>query len=322
MIHDQKQGGFLQVRRSDAQSIHAALIAGLQADPAATSPKYFYDLLGSKLFEAICELPEYYLTRAEAGIFGNHREEIAEAIGTGKMLIDLGAGNCAKAEGWFTALRPAQYVPVDISAEFLQDSVRRLQARFPEIRMIPLGLDFSDSLDLPEQVRRENRLFFYPGSSIGNFHPSEALTFLRRLRDACDESGSLLIGVDLMKGRKTLEDAYNDALGVTAAFNLNLLRHFNRLLGADFDVRGWRHRAFFDPEKSCMEMHLEARRDTIVKWPGGERRFGEGERIHTESSYKYARQDFHAMLEEAGFGACESWTDENDWFMVCHAKAA
>ncbi|HWW70991.1 MAG TPA: L-histidine N(alpha)-methyltransferase [Duganella sp.] len=308
-------------RPHGSAAVIAEISAGLLAPNAHTSPKYLYDGLGSKLFEAICELPEYYPTRTEAGIFAAHGEDMARDIGTGTSLIDLGAGNCAKAAGLFPLLRPAQYVPVDISRDFLIDSVTRLQQRFPQIEMTPLGLDFSSGFALPDSVRHRRRLFFYPGSSIGNFSPEQAKVFLRGLRANADDDGGLLIGVDLIKDSAVLDAAYDDAIGVTAAFNLNMLRHLNHLIGADFDVRQWRHRAFFNQEQSRIEMHLEAREVSTVRWMGGERRFARGERIHTEDSYKYTRQSFVGLLEQAGFATNRVWTDPANWFAVIHARA-
>jgi len=317
---------FIQLVAQRTQSIDAELLAGLAAPQATTSPKYLYDALGSKLFEAICELPEYYPTRTEAGIFETHAPEMAQAIGTGTTLIDLGAGNCAKAAKLFPYLRPAQYVPIDISVEFLRDAVSRLQQQFPDIDMIGIGMDFSIALQLPKKVCSEKRLFFYPGSSIGNFTPDEALVFLQQIKAACTEDGaadgSLVIGVDLVKEKSILDAAYDDALGVTASFNLNLLLHLNRLLNADFDLREWRHRGFFNDKLSRIEMHLEAESDQTVRWPDGVRRFERGERIHTENSYKYTRQSFISLLAEAGFENVKTWTDPQQWFMVCHARAA
>jgi dimethylhistidine N-methyltransferase len=318
---DVSQSGFIQLYRKDQDAIRAELSAGLLATLASTSPKYLYDALGSKLFEAICELPEYYPTRTEAAIFDRHLSDIARSIGRGSTLIDLGAGNCAKAARLFPVLQPTQYVPVDISVDFLRDAMTCLRQRFPMIKMTGIGMDFSATLDLPEAVRRDKRLFFYPGSSIGNFTPVEAAALLGRLRDACRADGGLLIGVDLVKDKSVLDAAYDDAIGVTAAFNLNLLLHLNQLLDADFKVRDWRHLGFFNEEQGRIEMHLEARCDTGASWQGGERHFRKGERIHTESSYKYTRQGFLQLLERAGFGAVRTWTDERGWFMVCHAHA-
>jgi dimethylhistidine N-methyltransferase len=315
------QNGFIQLYRQDADAIRTELSEGLLASRAHTSPKYLYDALGSKLFEAICELPEYYPTRTEAAIFDEHLHSIARSIGCGTTLIDLGAGNCAKAARLFSSLQPLQYVPVDISVDFLKEAVERLERRYPQLRITALGMDFSTELSLPAEVRQEKRLFFYPGSSIGNFTPEQATAFLGRIRDACRTDGGILIGVDLVKESGILNAAYDDALGLTGAFNLNLLLHLNNLLGANFDARDWYHRSFFNEELGCVEMYLEARRTIDVAWPGGKRRFWQGQRIHTESSYKYTHDRFTRLLERAGFGEVRTWSDERNWFMVCHARA-
>ena len=302
-------------------AVVAELTAGLTQPNAALSPKFLYDALGSKLFESICELPEYYPTRTEAAIVDANAAEIARTIAPGATLIDLGAGNCAKAAKLFPLLHPSQYVAVDISYDFLRESIQRLQQRFTHIEMTGLGLDFSERFALPGAVRPEKRLFFYPGSSIGNFTPEQAVAFLRRLRGQCDLDGALLLGIDLVKPSAILDAAYDDALGVTAAFNLNLLRHVNRLIGADFDVAQWRHRGFFNEAESRIEMHLEARTDLTVSWHGGARRFGAAERIHTENSYKYRPGAALGLLEQAGFTAVKVWTDPNQWFAVIYARA-
>jgi dimethylhistidine N-methyltransferase len=301
--------------------VAAELYDGLGAREATISPKFLYDALGSKLFEAICELPEYYPTRTEAALFERHGPEMAHACGLGTTLIDLGAGNCAKAASLFPLLRPGQYVAVDISTDFVNEALDRLRLRFPHIAMEALGLDFSNGLTLPASVRAERRLFFYPGSSLGNFTPPEARAFLRRLRKACGPDGALLIGIDLAKGKAVLDAAYDDALGVTAAFNLNVLRHVNRLLGADFDIRGWRHLGFYNEALGRVEMHLEARSAQRVRWPGGGRDFAAGERIHTENSYKYRQAEAVALLEQSGFEATRIWLDPACPFAVIHAQA-
>ena len=312
---------FIQIYQASRAAIQAELSAGLLAAQPYTAPKYLYDELGSKLFAAICELPEYYLTRTEAAIFDKNLQEIACATGTGSTLIDLGAGNCAKAARLFATLQPAQYVPIDISVDFLRKSVDHLQQQYPHIKMTGIGLDFSEDLALPEAVRREQRLFFYPGSSIGNFSPTQALAFFQRLRAAGNNDCALLVGVDFVKDQKILDAAYDDALGITAAFNLNILLHLNHLLGADFDVRDWQHRGFFNAAESRIEMHLEARRTLTVSWQGGVRHLQQGERIHTENSYKYTRENFVQLLQQAGFKAEATWSDEREWFMVCYARA-
>ncbi|HEY0060884.1 MAG TPA: L-histidine N(alpha)-methyltransferase [Telluria sp.] len=301
-------------------SVGAELQSGLLATHAQVSPKFLYDALGSKLFEAICELPEYYPTRTEAAIVARHGAEIARAVGPGATLIDLGAGNCAKAASLFPLLHPAQYVAVDISYDFLHEAIGRLQQRFPHIEMTGVGLDFSQQLALPDVVRDTRRVFFYPGSSIGNFDPEQALAFLRRLRAACDDDGGLLIGIDLVKDTATLDAAYDDALGVTAAFNLNLLRHVNRLLGSDFAVPQWRHLGYFNAAAQRVEMHLEAREALTVRWPGGARAFARREAIHTENSYKYQLPQALGLLEQAGFSTVHAWTDPDQWFAVIYAR--
>jgi dimethylhistidine N-methyltransferase len=309
------------IAHGDAATV-ADIVAGLSAPQAHTSPKYLYDSLGSRLFEAICELPEYYPTRTEAAIFARHGADIARRVGSGATLIDLGAGNCAKAASLFPLLQPKQYVPIDISRDFLNEAVSRLRQRFPDIAMNALALDLSGPFVLPAEVAAQRRVFFYPGSSIGNFAPHEAIAFLRRVRENATADGGLLIGVDLIKDAAVLDAAYDDAIGVTAAFNLNMLRHLNHLIGSDFDVRQWQHVAFFHAEESRIEMHLEARTALTVRWPGGERRFARGERIHTEDSYKYTPDSFADLLAQAGFTASDVWTDAAGWFAVMHARAA
>lgn len=307
---------------SDPGESLAELASGLLRRQAEISPKYFYDPLGSKLFEAICRLEEYYLTRSEAAIFAQFQAGIAEKSGQGATLIDLGAGNCEKAARLFDILRPRQYVPVDISQDFLHSAAAALRIRYPALPILPLGQDFSEGPSLPPQVRQERRLFFYPGSSLGNFTPLQALQFLKRIRQACIAPGAaLLIGIDLVKNPARLQAAYDDALGVTAAFNRNILLHVNRLLGTDFQLRHWRHRALFNGAQSRIEMHLEAMEDIALHWPGGTRRFAAGETIHTENSYKYTRPRFLDLLAQAGFGEAACWTDEDNLFLVCHAEA-
>lgn len=318
---ESKSPRFLQTWLADVEAERAAARAALAATPASVAPKFFYDRLGSHLFEAITELAEYYPTRTEAAIFATHGAAIANAIGVGMALVDLGAGNCAKAARLFPLLEPSRYVAVDISVEFLRDALRRLQREHPQVEMAGLGQDFSATLDVPGELLGGDRpVFFYPGSSIGNFTPEEALAFLARVRERAS-GGGLLIGVDLVKPRAVLEAAYDDALGVTAAFNRNVLVHLNRLIDSDFAPRQWRHVAFFDEAKSRIEMHLEAREAIDVSWPGATRRFASGERIHTENSCKYTSAAFADLLTTAGFEAARCWTDRQEWFAVFWAPA-
>lgn len=293
--------------------------AGLMRSPAVLSPKFFYDALGSRLFDAITELDEYYPTRTEAALMRTRGAEIVQAVraalGTALTLVDLGAGSCTKAAALFETLAPARYIAVDISVDHLRQALAALQRQHQAIEMMGLGLDFSARLALPPQAVAGRPLVFYPGSSIGNFEPDAALRLLREAR-AVGPGAGLLIGVDRVKDPAVLETAYDDALGVTAAFNLNLLRHLNRRLGTDFDLRQWRHVARFDAAASRIEMHLEAREALLVRWPGAGRRFEAGERIHTENSYKWQPGDFQALLHDAGFRHVRHWTDERGWFSV------
>ncbi|RBL80637.1 L-histidine N(alpha)-methyltransferase [Streptomyces cavourensis] len=293
---------------------------GLLDHPAHIDPKYLYDALGSSLFTAITQLPEYYPTRCEAEIFERHGQDIARRVGPVQTLIDLGAGDCVKAERLFANLRPRHYVPIDISADYLQAAVRRLRLSYPELRITAIGQDFSQALSLPAGIAPEQRLFFYPGSSIGNLDPDSARAMLQRIRRQC-EGGGLLVGVDRVKSRQVLEPAYDDALHLTGAFNLNLLRHVNTLLGSDFDIGEWRHVALFNSEQSRIEMHLQTQRPVTVSWPGGERRFAAGERIHTENSYKFTPQAFTDLLHSAGYHDVEHWSDARGWFSVFSARA-
>ena len=298
---------------------------GLLAASASVAPKFFYDALGSRLFDAITALDEYYPTRTEAGIFAACHARIASAMRDAGIqepcLIDLGAGNCAKAMTLIPHLEPRQYVPVDISVDFLRDAARQVQLRFPALDIVGLGMDFSHGLTLPDPVQAHDRVFFYPGSSLGNFTPEQALQFLQHIADpAHGRARGLLLGIDLVKDSATLEAAYDDALGVTAAFNKNLLLNVNAQLGADFDVRQWRHVALFNAGQSRIEMHLEATCDLTVRWPDHERRFAAGERIHTENSCKYSVEAMTELLHQAGFSQVQHWSDAKAWFGVFWAR--
>ena len=310
----------LDRHRPAPAALREELAAGLLAETPRISPKFLYDQLGSRLFAAITELDAYYPTRTEAAIFAARAGEIAAAAGTGCTLVDLGAGDCAKAASLFPALRPARYVAVDIAVDFLVESLDYLQFRHPAMDITGLGCDFSSRLELPPEIGPGPRLLFYPGSSIGNFSPDDAVAFLRQAR-AASQGGGLLIGFDLVKATAVLDRSYDDELGVTAAFNRNLLNVVNRQLGADFRVADFRHVAFFDATASRIEMHLEARADLVVRWPGGERRLAAGQRIHTENSYKYTIDGAGRLLAAAGFGETHWWTDDADWFALFWAAA-
>jgi L-histidine Nalpha-methyltransferase len=289
---------------------------GLSRAPASLSPKYFYDARGSQLFEEITRLPEYYPTRTEHAIMRSHGADIARKLGPGRTVIELGAGNCEKARGLCQAIAATRFVAVDISEEFLHHAVARLRADMPHLQVSAFAADLTREIEMPAEVPKARRLVYYPGSSIGNFDLPQAAGLLARMRHMLHDDGALLIGVDLRKDVAVLEAAYDDAAGVTAAFNLNALNHVNRLIGSDFDLADWRHVAFYNRAASRIEMHLEARADVRVHWHGGGRRFARGERIHTESSYKYDIEGFAGLLDKAGFHHTVTWTDERRWFAV------
>jgi dimethylhistidine N-methyltransferase len=302
----------------DAALERQRLIDGLRRDPAFIEPKYFYDALGCAIYGAICQLEEYYPTRTERAIFDVNRTAIAEVIGRVDAFVDLGAGDCAKAIDWLRVLQPSRYVAVDIAEATLVAALNNMSGEFPDVEMIGLVTDFSHELKLSAALTGGKTTLFYPGSSIGNFSPDDAVRFLIQLRPHA--SNGLLIGVDAKKSNATLDAAYDDALGVTAAFNLNALRHINRVLSSDFDCADWRHVAFYSAERSRVEMHLEARRDVIVAIDGSPRIFNAGDRIHSENSYKYSREEFEDILQRAGFAVTQCWTDANTAFWVFFAK--
>jgi dimethylhistidine N-methyltransferase len=308
-------------RASDEGAERAALVAGLRAKPASIAPKYFYDAHGSSLFGAITELPEYYLTRTESAIFARHRDDIVAVAGRRKQFVDLGAGDCRKGLAWMPFLEPARYVAVDIAGDTLTRALSRVSRDHPRLDVRGVLADFTRRLDLARDLTDRATTFFYPGSSIGNFAPVDALRFLREIRAHCrDERSGLLIGVDTRKDCARLVAAYDDAAGVTAAFNRNVLANVNRVLGARFVPDAFTHVALFDEASSRIEMHLEARTAQTVVIDGVARTFAAGERIHTENSYKYAPRDFIAMLERAGFRDVRCWQDEARDFAVYYAS--
>ncbi len=256
-------------------------------------------------------MPEYYLTRTEKALFATHARAMSNRAGRGRVLVELGSGAGDKVGLLLPHLAPAAYVAVDISRAALEHATAALAVDRPDLPVFALCDDFSAGLALPREIPDASRLYFYPGSSIGNFSPDAALALLAPLARRGD---SLLIGVDLLKDREALERAYDDAVGVTAAFNLNLLARMNRELGADFDLRRFRHVAAFNEEDGRMEMHLESAIEQRVGIGSRSFRFGAGERLHTESSYKYTEVRFAALARRAGWELVETWTDERRWF--------
>ena len=315
-LHNRLIGAWRQPARTDRPE----LIEGLVAQLARIPPKYLYDAVGSALFEAICELPEYYLTRTERAIFVAHRDAIVAAAGRHRQFVDLGAGDCRKGEWWVDALAPRRFIAVDISTAAVEPALARMAAAHSDIEFMGVITDFSRTLDLAGDLDSGPVTFFYPGSSIGNFTPDEALELLTQIRRLCGRRGGLLIGVDVPKDEQRLAAAYDDAVGVTAAFNRNVLNHVNALVGCDFDPAAFRHVAFYNAPASRVEMHLEALRAQCVVLDGSERVFAPGERIHTENSYKYEPQAFAALLRRAGFARIAVWRDEAGDFAVYYAE--
>ncbi|MCU0868017.1 MAG: L-histidine N(alpha)-methyltransferase [Burkholderiales bacterium] len=292
-------------------SFEAEVLAGLTARPRALSPKWFYDALGSKLFEAITLLPEYYPTRTELALFDAHADAIGAAAGRGRVLLELGSGAGEKVRRLLPALAPSAYIAVDVSRDALQAATAGLSAERPDLPVYALCQDFAAGLSLPPQMPTGARLVFYPGSSIGNFAPDDAVRLLAPLARSGD---ALLIGVDLVKAPATLVAAYDDPTGVTAAFDLNLLARINRELHADFDLRRWRHVAVWNDAARRIEMHLEAQATQTVTVAGHVFAFEAGERIHTESSYKYDPAGFVALAARAGWRHRGTWTDVDSAF--------
>ncbi|NNM53278.1 MAG: L-histidine N(alpha)-methyltransferase [Spirochaetales bacterium] len=300
--------------------IATEIVKGLKNPLASLAPKFFYDQKGSVLFNKITGLTEYYPTRTEREILEQNSGAISEAVGECATVIEPGAGGCEKAEHLCRLLRPHRFVGVDISADYLTAGVNRLKKVLPETEARAIAGDITKEITLPSDIPRDRRLIFYPGSSIGNFDPDQAVKLLSQLRKHLDEQGSLLIGVDLVKSVSVLEAAYNDKEGVTAAFNLNILSHVNKLIGANFQLEDWRHVAWFNQAQSRIEMHLEARRENSISWPGGQRAFAKGERIHTENSYKYTPDAFASLLKRAGFDSQTPWTDQKNWYTMVLAR--
>jgi dimethylhistidine N-methyltransferase len=297
------------------------VVRGLESEPKSLPCKYFYDQRGSRLFDRICELDEYYPTRTEIGILEDRAGEIAERIGDGRWVVELGSGSSIKTRILLRALGTAEgYVPIDISREHLLEAAGRIAEHFPSIAVHPVCADFNADLSLPREVARQSagrRVLFFPGSTIGNFGPAARLALLHRLRRLCGpERGQLLIGIDLIKDVKRLESAYNDAEGVTAAFNLNLLSRINRDLGADFEPERFEHRAFFVREENRIEMHLVSSTDQRTRIDGHTFEFESGESICTEYSYKFTIEDFARLAERADFRLEASWQDEEDLFAI------
>ncbi len=300
------------------------VLDGLGQDVKCLPCKYFYDEQGSHLFDEICELDEYYPTRTELAIMDDHVDEMAACLGPRCLLIEFGSGSGRKTEVLLESLDdPVGYVPIDISREHLIASAERLDERFPDLEVLPVCADYTSDYEIPEPARpARRRAIYFPGSTIGNFRHHEAVDFLARAAHACGRGGALLIGADLVKDPAILERAYNDAKGVTAAFNLNLLARINRELDADFDLDAFRHRAIWNEEEARIEMYLESVAEQTVAIDGRNFHFAAGETILTEHSHKYTLPSFARLAAGAGFEVERVWTDQDDLFSVQYLRAS
>ncbi len=301
---------------SDLQEI----LAGLRKTKKSISPKFFYDERGSELFDQICELPEYYLTRTELDIMRRNIEDIVQAIGPQASLIEFGSGASLKIRILLGNLEQlAAYVPVDISGDFLINAAQRIQQDFPDVEVLPVTADFLQPFDLPQpKVNPMRNVVYFPGSTIGNFSPQAAEDLLRVMHQEAGENGALLIGIDRQKELSTLEKAYNDSAGITAAFNLNILHRINRDFAGNFDTTKFRHRAIYNQEAGRIEMYLDSECQQVVTVAGEDFNFGTNEATLTEHSHKYTLQGFSAMANSAGFQIEKVWSDPDEWFSILY----
>lgn len=303
---------------SDADALTRDVLIGLRKSPKELSPVWFYDKAGSELFDRICELPEYYITRTELEIMSEHAQEMAQRIGSDASLIEFGSGTSLKTRTLLDHIEtPATYVPVDISRDHLLEAANALARDYPAVRVLPLCADFTQPFDLPAQLAcTGKRVVYFPGSTIGNFEPAKARRLLQQMHHIIGENGAVLIGIDLRKDPGVLERAYDDSAGVTAEFNINGLRHLNRKLGADFDLNGFEHRAVWDHELSRIEMHLVSKRDQSVHLGDARVQFARGEHLHTESSHKYSLESFAELAAAADLRVEKVWMDAQKLFSV------
>jgi dimethylhistidine N-methyltransferase len=315
-----KEAIYYHELHTPADSMRREVHEGLARQQKSLPPKFFYDKKGSMLFDTITRLPEYYPTRTEIGLLRQHVHEMAELLGRNSYLLELGSGSSIKIRLLLEAVRPRIYVPMDISREHLIDSAQRLAKDYPWLTVHAACVDYSKPWDIPDFGPGRYNAFF-PGSSIGNFDPDSATQLLKQVRQLVGNAGGLLIGVDMKKDINKLEKAYNDAQGVTADFNLNVLLHINKRLGADFDPDKFRHKALYNEDKGRIEMHLECTKDHRVYINGNAYAFEAGETIHTENSYKYSIDGFHRLAARAGFSPIKVWTDRDGLFSIHYLTA-
>ncbi|MDX9688135.1 L-histidine N(alpha)-methyltransferase [Halopseudomonas formosensis] len=300
------------------------LLDGLMQSQASINPKFFYDEIGCQLFTRLCELEEYYPTRTEAGILRHYAGEISAALRPQAQWVDLGCGDCSKTRSWLQHFSPSRVIGVDIAGDYIRACLANIADGYPDLECVGVISDFTRRLDLKDLLAEDADsppVFFYPGSSIGNFDRNQALRLLRRILEHCGQRGQLLIGADLVKPLPVMEAAYNDSQGLTAAFNLNVLRVVNRLLQADFNPDAFEHSAVYDARNSRIEMRLIATRPQTVRLGSSAvRQFRRGEYIITEHSHKYTPAGFGLLLAEAGFPRQQMWTDARGWFGIFLAE--
>jgi L-histidine Nalpha-methyltransferase len=301
----------------DVADFRTEILAGLSGLKKSISPKYFYDETGARLFEEITALPEYYPTRIETAILHQYAPRIAELLPAGSLLIELGSGSSTKTRIVLDAAHSlSAYMPVDLSREQLQESAEEIARLYPRLEVVAVCADYMNLAEIPESAGYSRHAIFFPGSTIGNLQPDEAEAFLRAISWLLRPGDHVIVGVDLKKEKAILDAAYDDARGVTAAFNLNLLARINRELGGDFDLEAFEHVAFYDESLGRIEMHLRSRRSQFVTVASHTFGFGEGEMIHTENSYKYSCDEFAAMARASGLDPVECWTDDEQMFSV------
>lgn len=307
----------------DRSEFADAVLSGLSRHPRAIPAKFLYDERGSELFDQICELPEYYLTRTETSILETCAPDIAALSGPGRALIEYGSGSSVKSRLLLDALVDLSvYVPIDVSRRHLDATAAALRRDYPGLDVRPVCADYMALSALPEEVNGARRLGFFPGSTIGNLTPAEATAFLRRARTLLGDTGALVLGVDLKKDPRRLHDAYNDSAGITAQFSLNLLHRMNRELDADFDLAGFAHDAFYNALEGRIEIYLRSLHQQVATVAGRRFSFSAGERIHTEWSYKFDSAGIAALAGSAGFKIARTWTDPANLFAVTYLVAA